>query len=67
MFKEGIHPKVVQEILGHASITQTLDTYSHVIPSMQEEVADKINLLLGEYVECFSYHWRVYLVFAYDY
>ena len=46
MFKEGIHPKVVQEILGHASITQTLDTYSHVLPSMQEEVAKKIDLLL---------------------
>ncbi len=45
MFKEGIHPKVVQEILGHASITQTLDTYSHVIPSMQEEIKEKINNL----------------------
>ena len=46
MFREGIHPKVVQEILGHSSVSLTLDTYSHVIPSMQEEVADKLNNLL---------------------
>ena len=32
----GIHPKVVQEMLGHANISQTMDTYSHVLPDMQE-------------------------------
>ena len=36
MFSNGEHPKIVQEILGHAQITLTLDTYSHVLPSMQE-------------------------------
>lgn len=46
MLKEGIHPKVVQERLGHSSITLTLDVYSHVIPSMQEEVAKKLDSLL---------------------
>ena len=35
----GIHPKVVSERLGHATIAITLDTYSHAIPAMQEEVA----------------------------
>ncbi len=35
----GIHPKVVSERLGHATIAITLDTYSHAIPSMQEEAA----------------------------
>ncbi len=35
----GEHPKVVQEMLGHASITLTMDTYSHVLPGMQEESA----------------------------
>ena len=30
----GEHPKVVQEMLGHASITLTMDTYSHVLPGM---------------------------------
>ncbi|HEY3994300.1 MAG TPA: site-specific integrase, partial [Ktedonobacteraceae bacterium] len=37
----GIHPKVVQEILGHSQISMTLDTYSHVLPSMQREVTEK--------------------------
>ena len=46
ILNEGIHPKVVQERLGHSSISITLDTYSHVIPSMQEEIADKIEDLL---------------------
>lgn len=46
MFKQGIHPKVVQERLGHSSISLTLDTYSHLIPSMQDDAADKIDDLL---------------------
>ena len=35
----GIHPKVVSERLGHATVAITLDTYSHAIPAMQEEAA----------------------------
>jgi integrase len=35
----GIHPQVVSERLGHATISITLDTYSHAIPAMQEEAA----------------------------
>ena len=38
----GIHPKVVSERLGHATVSITLDTYSHAIPAMQEEAAEKI-------------------------
>ena len=38
-----MHPKVVCERLGHASIGITLDTYSHVMPGMQEEEAAKID------------------------
>jgi integrase len=37
------HPKVVQERLGHASIQLTLDSYSHVLPSMQEDAAATID------------------------
>lgn len=40
--RAGIHPKVVSERLGHATIAITLDTYSHAIPSMQEEEAARI-------------------------
>lgn len=42
----GVHPKVVQEWLGHASIAITLDTYSHAVPAMQEDAAEKIAALL---------------------
>jgi len=40
--RAGIHPKVVSERLGHATIAITLDTYSHAIPAMQEEAATLI-------------------------
>jgi integrase len=38
----GVNPKVVSERLGHATISITLDTYSHVIPAMAEDAAEKI-------------------------
>jgi integrase/predicted RNA-binding Zn-ribbon protein involved in translation (DUF1610 family) len=38
----GVHPKVVSERLGHATVAITLDTYSHAIPAMQEEAAQLI-------------------------
>jgi integrase len=42
------HPKVVSERLGHASVTLTLDTYSHVLPSMQQAATEKLeNILFG--------------------
>jgi len=44
---QGIHPKVVQERLGHSQISITLDTYSHVLPSMGREAAAKLDALLG--------------------
>jgi integrase len=42
----GVHPKVVQERLGHANIGITLDTYSHVTPAMQSEAAERVAALL---------------------
>lgn len=44
---QGVHPKVVQERLGHSQISITLDTYSHVLPSMGREAAAKLDTLLG--------------------
>ncbi len=38
----GTHPKIVQEMLGHANISMTMDTYSHVLPNMQGEAVDKV-------------------------
>jgi integrase len=43
LLRQNIHPKVVQERLGHATISLTLDTYSHIIPTLQREAAEKIN------------------------
>jgi integrase len=40
MLKRGIHPKIVQERLGHSSIQMTLDTYSHVAPGLQQKAAE---------------------------
>lgn len=42
----GVHPKVVSERLGHSSITITLDTYSHVLPSMQRDAAERVASLI---------------------
>ncbi len=42
----GTHPKVVQERLGHANISMTLDLYSHVVPGMGEDAAAKRGFLL---------------------
>lgn len=40
LLSAGVHPKVVQERLGHSTISMTLDTYSHVIPALQESAAE---------------------------
>jgi len=39
LLRQGVHPKIVQERLGHSSIAVTLDTYSHVAPGLQEAAA----------------------------
>lgn len=38
LLRQGVHPKVVSERLGHSSIRITLDTYSHLLPNMQEDI-----------------------------
>lgn len=47
MLKQGVHPKVVQERLGHAGIQITLDTYSHVAPGLQEAAAKRFDDVLN--------------------
>ena len=46
LFVAGENPKVVQERLGHASIVLTLDTYSHVVPTMQVDATAKLEIML---------------------
>ena len=43
----GVHPKVVQERLGHSQVSVTLDTYSHLAPSLQRETAERLDRLFG--------------------
>ena len=44
---QGVHPKVVSELLGHATVSITLDLYSHVLPDMQKEAVDAMDRLLA--------------------
>ena len=43
----GVHPKLVQELLGHATIAMTLDIYSHYLPSMGDQAASVMGDALG--------------------
>jgi integrase len=47
LLSRGTHPKVVQEMLGHADISQTMDTYSHVLPDMQKGAVSEIEQVLS--------------------
>ena len=47
MLSAGVHPKIVQERLGHANIAITLDTYSHIIPGLQETAAKTFDGLMA--------------------
>ncbi len=59
MLKQGIHPKIVQERLGHVSIETTLDTYSHVIGGLQEVAAQRFDdLLAAKSIENVGKHSR---------
>jgi integrase len=47
MLVVGTNPKVVQEMLGHANVSITLDTYSHLLPNMQGEAVGRLDNLLS--------------------
>lgn len=52
LLQQGVHPKIVQERLGHSSIQITLDTYSHVAPGLQEAAAARFDqAFTGRYNE----------------
>jgi integrase len=44
---QGTHPKIVSEMLGHSTISITLDLYSHVTPTMQRQAAAAMDTVLG--------------------
>ena len=47
LFQRNVHPKFVQELLGHASVAITLDTYSHMLPGMGGQAADAMEEALS--------------------
>ena len=47
LLARGVHPKIVSERLGHASISITLDTYSHVLPGLQEDAVRDLDAWLA--------------------
>jgi len=44
----GVHPKVVQELLGHSSIAITMHVYSHLLPSMQSDAMGMVNVVFED-------------------
>ena len=51
LLKQGVHPKIVSERLGDSNIAITLDTYSHVLPGMQEEAIAALDASLTAVIE----------------
>ncbi len=43
----GVNPKITAEMLGHSNVTITLDLYSHVSPTMQDDAAARVDAVLG--------------------
>ena len=46
LLKQGVHPKIIQERFGNSSIQVTLDTYSHVVPGLQQIAAEAFDNIL---------------------
>ena len=48
LLAEGVHPKIIQERLGHANVGITLDTYSHATMDMQRGAANLLDVAIGK-------------------
>ncbi len=47
LLAQGVHPKIVSEMLGHSTIGLTLDTYSHLLPAMHQQAAAAMDAILS--------------------
>ncbi|MCL5744442.1 MAG: site-specific integrase [Acidobacteria bacterium] len=47
LLAQGVHPRVVMELLGHSQIAITMNTYSHVVPALRKDAADKMDAILN--------------------
>jgi integrase len=48
LLAQGVSPRVVMETLGHSQVSLTLNTYSHVLPALQEDAASKMDAILSK-------------------
>jgi len=48
LLAQGVSPRVVVETLGHSQVSLTLNTYSHVLPALQEDAAAKMDAILAK-------------------
>ncbi len=48
LLTKGVHPKIVSEMLGHSTVSITLDTYSHLIPGLGDAAASAMMDVLGD-------------------
>ena len=47
LLSQGVHPKLVQELLGHSTVAMTIDRYSHVLPGMGDQTAAAMDAALS--------------------
>jgi integrase len=47
LLAQGVHPRVVMELLGHSQIAVTMNTYSHVVPALRKDAAEKMDAILA--------------------
>jgi len=47
LLAQGVNPRMVMETLGHSQVSLTLNTYSHVLPALQQDVASKMDAVLS--------------------
>ena len=47
LLAQGVDPRTIMETLGHSQISLTLNTYSHVLPTLQEQAASKMDIALS--------------------
>ena len=71
LLKQNVHPKIVQERLGHASVQITLDLYSHVAPGLQQAAANRFDdiVLLKDIIKektTMSELWAFYIMSTYE-
>ena len=48
LLTQGVHPRVVMETLGHSQISVTMNTYTHVMPTLLRDAADKMDAIFAQ-------------------